>query len=122
MNIALAAEGKYIDSIVSNDFEKCSSLIIIDNEDMSIKSVINNGPNSMDGVYLAREIIKSGCEAVITGKIQPAAFNILADAYITRYDGAGSTVEAALKLMEKNLLKLIKNAEGEQGCGGNHHH
>jgi predicted Fe-Mo cluster-binding NifX family protein len=119
MNIAVTSDGENIHSIVSLEFEKCRSLIIIDVDNMSIRAVIGNA--EQNGTKIAREVIQYGCEALITGKMQSEAFNILADAYITRYEGAGSTVEEAIKLMENNSLKIIKSAEGEQGCGGHHH-
>jgi len=118
MNIAVAADGKNLESNVSQYFEKCKYLLIINMFDLSINDFKNEG----DASNLAKKAIEYDCEAVITGDLNEESFNILADAYITRFYGFGNTVEKSLELMEKNLLKLIRNLEGTEGCGVGHHH
>lgn len=121
MNIAVAADGKSLDSQVSEKFEQCLYLLIVNMDDLSITAVKNNElSENPAGEDLAKEIIKYDCEALITGKIKPAAFNILADNYITRYLGFGNSVQNALKLMEKNKLEILKNHDGSAGCGEHH--
>ena len=66
---------------------------------------------------LALKVLEHNCEALITGTINQTAFNILADAQVTRYFGAGHSVKAALELSGKRLLKLIKDE-----CPSDHHH
>lgn len=118
MNIAVAAEGNSLDSQVSEKFEKCICLLIVNMNDLSI-TVINNEDSS--GENLANEILNYDCEGLITGNIEVKAFDILADACVTRFFGVGYSVEKALKLMENRLLKLIRNADGTGGCSGHHH-
>ena len=123
MNIAVTADGKSLNSNVAVEFEQCGYLLIINVDDLSIKSVIDNKIfESLNEVRLADEIIKNDCEAVITGIMKSSAFNILADAYITRFIGTGYSVRTALELMEKNELKLIKNCDGTEDCSGHHPH
>lgn len=122
MNIAVAADGKSLESKVSEEFDQCLYLLIVNMDDLSITVVKNDElSKSATGENLASEVLKHDCEAVITGKIKPLAFNILADAYVTRFSGVGNSVENALELMEKNSLKIMKNYDGTEGCGGNHH-
>jgi predicted Fe-Mo cluster-binding NifX family protein len=116
MYIAVAAEGPGLENIVSDKFEKCGYLLIVNMDDMSVDPVKNE-----PALSLAEEILKHDCEAVITGVIEASSFDILADSFITRYLGSGNTVAAALELMEKNQLEVIRNSEGSAGCGGNHH-
>lgn len=118
MNIAVAADGKNLESYVTEHFEKCEFLLIINMSDLSIKAIKNEGSVA----ELAKKAIEFDCEAIITGKLNQEPFNILADAYITRFHGFGYTVEKSLELMDRNILKLIRNLEGTEGCGGNHHH
>jgi predicted Fe-Mo cluster-binding NifX family protein len=121
MNIAVAAEGISLESKVSEEFEQCAYLLIVNMDDLSITALKNDeSSENKSGEDLAREVLKNNCEALITGKIKPSAFNILADAYVTRFMGAGSSVQNALELMEKNSLQLIKSCEGAEGCGGHH--
>jgi predicted Fe-Mo cluster-binding NifX family protein len=122
MNIAVAADGKNLNSIVSDKFEKCLFLLIVNMNDLSI-TVIKNGESckGLSQKSLANEILKYDCEALITGDIQLTAFDILADAGVTRFFGAGYSVEKALQLMDKRSLKLIRNCNGTDNCSGHHH-
>lgn len=122
MNIAVAADGKSLDSKVSEELGRCLYLLIVDMNDFSITVIKNDKlSKSSSAESLASEVLKHDCEALITGKIKPLAFNILADAYVTRLFGAGNSVQNALNLMEKSSLKIIKNYDGTEECGGHHH-
>ncbi|WP_406541801.1 hypothetical protein [Clostridium ljungdahlii] len=44
MNIAVAAEGENLNSIVSDKFEKCLYLLIVNMNDLSIKTIKNEKP------------------------------------------------------------------------------
>ena len=118
MNIAVAADGMSLESQVSDRFALCSYLLIVNMNDLTVK-VINKDELSGTSIEenLARKVLEYNCEAVITGNINQAAFNILADAYVTRYFGAGHSVKDALEISEKRLLKLIK-----EECTSNHLH
>jgi len=118
MNIAVAADGKSLESQVSEKFELCSYMLIVNMNDLTV-SVINKDELSGTSLEenLAHKILEHNCEAVITGNINQVAFDILADAYVTRYFGAGHSVKDALELSEKRLLKLIK-----EECNSNHLH
>jgi Uncharacterized conserved protein len=122
MNIAVAAEGKSLDSQVSEKFEKCLYLLIVNMNDLSI-TVIKNDElfENSSGENLANEILKHDCEALITGNIECTAFDILADACVTRFLGVGYSVENALELMQKESLELIRNYDGTDKCSGHHH-
>ncbi|MDR3601562.1 MAG: NifB/NifX family molybdenum-iron cluster-binding protein [Desulfosporosinus sp.] len=118
MNIAVTADGISLESQVSEKFEPCSALLIVNMNDLTVtiiktKDLTGTSPEE----DLARKVLEYDCEAVITGNINQAAFNILADAYVTRYFGTGNSVKAALELSEKGLLKLIK-----EDCTAHHHH
>jgi predicted Fe-Mo cluster-binding NifX family protein len=118
MNIAVAAEGKSLNSQVSEKFEKCLYLLIVNMNDLSITAISND---ELSEENLVNEILKHDCEAVITGDIEKTAFDILADACVTRYYGVGYLAEKALESMENRSLKLIRNYDGTDNCGGNHH-
>ncbi|MFA6941424.1 MAG: NifB/NifX family molybdenum-iron cluster-binding protein [Clostridiaceae bacterium] len=122
MNIAVAADGKNLDSKVSEEFEQCLYLLIVNMDDLGITAVKNNElSESSTGENLAKEVLKYDCEALITGKIKPLAFDILADACVTRFIGDHNLVQNALELMEKNSLKLLRNYEGTEECSDHHH-
>ena len=122
MKIAVVAEGKTLDSKVSEQFEKCVYLLIINTEDLSITAIENDESwGDSSGEKLADEVLKYDCESVVFDGIEAKAFDIFADSYVTRFCGTGYSVEKVLELMEKRSLKLIKNLDGSQDCGGNHH-
>lgn len=120
MHIAVATEGKDLNSKVSQQFNTCDCLLIVNLDNLNVH-VINNEGNDF-GEKLANEVVKYNCEAIITGKLSSIAFDILADACVTRYLGVGNSAKHALDLMEKNQLNCIKNHDGTNDCKGNHHH
>jgi predicted Fe-Mo cluster-binding NifX family protein len=118
----VAADGKNLNSKVSEKFEKCLYLLIVNMDDLSITVIKND--ESFEGSSeksLANEVLKYDCEALITGDIEKAAFDILADVGLTRFLGDGYSVEKAIELMEKRSLKLIRNYDGTDNCRGQHH-
>ena len=120
MNIAVTADGQSLTSKVSEQFDSCNYLLIVHMEDLSVHTIKNE--NTLTEETLANEVIHYDCEAIITGKLNQPAFDILTDACITRYWGTGHSVETALNFMEKQLLKLIRNYQGTDECSGHHHH
>ncbi|ODA39233.1 NifB/NifX family molybdenum-iron cluster-binding protein [Desulfosporosinus sp. BG] len=109
MNIAITTDGESLDSPVSEKFERCLYMLIVNMNDLSITAI---NKDQLRGTSLeeslAHKVLEYDCEAIITGHINQTAFNILADAYVTRYFGAGHSAKDALELSEKQLLKLIK--------------
>lgn len=120
MYLAITMDGKTLESTVSKRFESCSHLLIVNTEDGSIEAIENSDAVSEE--KLAQKVIDCDCEGIITGAFNAAAFNVLADAYITRFAAAGHSGIEALELMKKRELELIKTVDGSEGCGGNHQH
>ncbi len=114
MNIAVAADGKSMDSPVSEKFVSCTHLLIVNMESMEFEALENKG--GPFGEVLSRKIVEYDCEAVITGELTQQAFDIIADNNVTRYDGRGHTVSKALDLMNRYVLKLIRNVKGTDEC------
>ena len=118
MYIAVAAEGNKLTDKVSQSFDLCKYLLIVNMSDMSVNAIKNESHFSEE--ELSKKVIDFNCEAIITGNLNKTAFDILAEACITRYFGYGNSAGEALVLMEKNSLNLIRNLEGTNDCGGNH--
>ena len=118
MNIAVTADGDNLESQVSEEFEQCLYMLIVNVDDLTVTALKNDElAETSAEENLARQVLEYNCEAVITGNISQTAFNILAEAYVTRYFGVGHSVKDALELSEKRLLKLIKDE-----CPGHHLH
>lgn len=128
MKIGIAANGSSLNSIVADRFADCIYLLVVDIKDhlagdtvgISSVTVIKNEEGD-SGIRLAEELVKYDCEAVITGDLVPYIFDFIADACITRYNGAGYPALTALELMERRELKLIRNLEGTDNCDESHH-
>jgi len=119
MNIAVAADGQNLNSEVSEQFDSCNYLLIVNMNNSNVIAIKNEDDLSEE--KLAIEVINYDCEAIITGKLNSSAFEILTEACVTRYFGVGYSVETALDLMGQQLLKYIKNHEGTDDCEGHHH-
>ena len=118
MFIAVAADDQSMASLVSEEFISCRYLLIVDMENMEFKAIENK--DDPLGEAMSHKITEYNCEAVITGKLTPHAFDIIAGDCVTRYDGHGHTVKDALVLMEERALKLIRNPEGTDECCNDH--
>jgi Uncharacterized conserved protein len=115
MYIAVAADDRSLESQVSKEFISCRYLLIVDMNTMEFIALKNE--DDPLGETMSHKITDYNCEAVITSKLNPQAFDIIADDCVTRYDGRGHTVKEALALMNQRALKLIRNPEGtDEGC------
>ena len=119
MYIAISTQGKNLNSKISEEFNTCDYLLIVNLNTFEVEVIENEGNDS--GEKLANAVIKYDCEAIITGKLNAIVFDILADACVTRYIGAGRSAKNAIGLMEKNKLEYIKNYNGTDECGGHVH-
>lgn len=128
MNIGITVDDKSINSRVSEEFCECNYLLIVTIEDHLIgepceikKTIVIENEKDNPEFNLAQELVRYDCEAVITGTLQQAEFELIADSCITRYHGAGHQASIALEKMEKRELEMIRNLEGTSECDGSHH-
>jgi predicted Fe-Mo cluster-binding NifX family protein len=121
MFLAITMDGETLESNVSQRFEGCKYLLVVNTSDLSVIAIKNSDDFSAES--LAQKIIEFNCEGIITGTIKnPEAFDILADACVTRFRGSEFSGMEALDLMKKRELKLIRNINGTDGCDGDHVH
>jgi predicted Fe-Mo cluster-binding NifX family protein len=118
MYIAVAADGIDLKSKVSDNFASCKYLLIVNMDKMEIGAIENSG--DPQGEALAYKLVDHNCEAIITGKLNSEAFEIIANNCITRYYGHGYSVKEALALMDRYELKLIRNVQGTDECESQH--
>lgn len=119
MFIAVTADGNHLDSPVSSKLEAAEFLLIVNTDNMEFEAVQNTGDPL--GEEFAKITVARDCEAIITGDLTAEAFDILANACVTRYFGFGHNVKDSLVLMEQYALDYIKNAERtDDGCSDNH--
>ena len=119
MYIGAIADGKEKNALISDTFEGGKYLLVMDTEtEEVIKAIPSGNQGGMDFVQPLEEL---DCEAVVCGTIQKEAFEAVALAGITRYYGAGESVEKAVPMAERNELGLICDFEGGTGCGDHAH-
>jgi predicted Fe-Mo cluster-binding NifX family protein len=116
MLVAVSADGKDLSGAVSEKFETCRYLLIVETDDMSFDVF----KNAEDAESLAGTVVGRDCEAVITGSFTPEIFNIIADACITRYGAAGLSVRDSIERMDRNTLEYIRYANEDDTCHGEH--
>jgi len=122
MNIAITVDGDVIGSQVSEQFERCKNLLIVDAETLAVTVIVNSeSKGEVAGEQLAQKVVEYDCEAVITGLIRSVAFEALAGAGVTRFLGTKYDGAMAMVLMHDNKLELIRDADGGTSCGGSHH-
>jgi len=130
MYIAVAAQGETLASKVSPKFADCRCVLIVHLPELTLEAVPNKG--DVPAIGLAQVVVDKKCEALISGELAPAEFDVLADACVTRYNGAGHPAGQALELMENYALPLIRDyldhsaqshrhGHSSECCGGHHH-
>lgn len=119
MKIAITLNENSFKSDVSSEFEKSQYLLISNFPEMT--ALVYEKTDNMTAEELAQKVIDCDCECVITGEITTrTAFDLLADAGITRYNGSDYSGAKSVELMNQKKLPLTKTFSGETGCSGNH--
>jgi len=121
MNIAITASGPSLENEVFADFSQTPYLLIVNVDQMECTAIEHTLSPGSD-IKLAQDVVAHRCEAVITGKLTEAAFDLIADDGITRYAANKMSARQALDAMEKRALEIIRNAQGMDQCSGAHHH
>ncbi len=100
MNIALTTADSSLDSSIFCEFSQTPYLLIVDVDTMACTSIAHTCTPGSDQ-DLARTVLEHQCEAVITGKLSEAAFDLLADEGVTRYLAANMSARMALEAMAR---------------------
>ena len=99
---------------VPDTFEKSPVLLVVETDDGTIAGV----SEGKTAEAFAEEIAASRWEAVVCGPhIGRECFEPIADACVTRYNGAGLPVLQAALAADRGRLPLIPDFEGGTGCG-----
>lgn len=120
MRIAMTMDGTALESAVSSEFDTSPYLLVVRRSETAIEAIEEIA--DLTAEQLAQKIIDLNCEGIITGSFKSQqAFDLLADACLTRFQGAGHSGVEALELMKNRTLPLIRNFAGTEGCSGDHH-
>jgi len=114
MLIAVMSDRNDLSGVVPDTFETAPVLLLIETDSDTVARCYEG----KTGAEYAAEIASAGWEAVVCGPhIGKDCFEPIADACVTRYNGAGLPVAEAAKKAELGRLPLIPDFEGGTGCG-----
>ena len=114
MKIAVMSDRADLNGIVPDTFEDSPVLLVIETDSGTLTEVYEG----LAAESFAQKIAASGWEAVVCGPhIGKDCFEPIADACVTRYNGAGQAVAAAALAADRGRLPLIPDYEGGTGCG-----
>ena len=103
---------------VAPTLEEGVYLIVVDSEAMAVRAMHKNNSH---GAGFITVLLDWNCEAVVCGTIQKEAFEPIAAASITRYNGVGLPIGDAVVQAHENRLPLITDFEGGTGCADHDH-
>ena len=116
MKVAVTSQGAAMDCPVDGRFGRAKYFIIFDTG-TGETFALNNAPNlnapQGAGVQAARNVIKAGVEAVVTGNVGPKAFAALRAAAIEVYVGASGAVGEAVEKFKAGGLECAGKADVE---------
>jgi predicted Fe-Mo cluster-binding NifX family protein len=118
MKISVAVTGDQARSPIPGNLRQATHLFIVDTERFEVLRVLTADEPMDRDVAFARHTIDENCEAIICGEIEERAFELLAEACVSRYNGTGHHASQATKLIKANQLPLIREYVGGPGCAG----
>lgn len=118
MNISVAVTGQQANSPIPDRLNAATHLYIVDVERFEVLRIFCFAEQQDRDIAFARQTIDENCEAIICGDIEEKAFELLATACVSRFNGAGLGATQAVRLMNANQLPLIREYIGGPGCAG----
>jgi predicted Fe-Mo cluster-binding NifX family protein len=115
MKIAVATGGREATSLIPAYLAEAEFLFIANMDKFEVVQIYEAEEDTRDLVF-ARRAVDEDCEAIICGQIEKQAFDILSQACVSRYDGAGKSASEALRLLNLYALPLIRDHIGGEGC------
>ena len=113
MKIGIVTDKNTDDAAVAVTFEQGEYLIVVETDTMHAETIVENAGN---GKNFPDILIQYGCEVVVCGMILQDAFDRIADAQITRYQGYGLSVGEAAEAAMLDILPLITKYVGGKNC------
>ena len=111
--IAVACDGKNLNSYVSPVFSRAKYFLIVDPESGDYKAIRNpfRNLNGAVGVRVAQLIAKEIDDGVITGDIGPNAYNILTGSGFNVYNGYTGNAGKAVESYKRGKIAAAQNSQ-----------
>lgn len=98
MKVAITADGKDLEAQVDEKFGRCKYFVFVDLDSMELEAVENSAAHTScgAGAPAAFLVVNHPAEAVLTGRIGPAALEVLSQSGIPVYVGIEGRVRDAI--------------------------
>ena len=122
MRISIAVTENTPKGKIPENLADARYLFIVEAEENQVVHIEDGSRSRQPDVDFAKATLSWNCEAIVCGgDIEREAFDILADAQISRYDGYGLHASQVLKQLYLYQLPLIREYRGGPGCQGHSH-
>jgi len=106
MRIAITAKGAGLGARLDPHFGRCRQLLLVDEDDRFDAWPREAGSESGgQGIFLAKRLVEVGCDALITGVINPQAYDVLHEGGIDVYLAEVGSVIELVDLVRDGSLK-----------------
>jgi predicted Fe-Mo cluster-binding NifX family protein len=107
-----------MESPVDPRFGRAANVLLVDSETEEVRRLDGaTGSSHGAGVHAAQSVAKTGATAVVTGRIGPRAYDVLAAAGIAVYLTPPTTVARAIRNLTEGRLEQISGATAEPHGG-----
>jgi predicted Fe-Mo cluster-binding NifX family protein len=115
--IAIASNGKTLDSQVDPRFGRCFYFLIVDSKTGDFEVLPNTADNLSRGagISAAQLVVDQKVEAVIAGNFGPKAVNVLSQSGVNIIPVLGKTAKQALKAYQTGKLKPVDASQVPSG-------
>jgi predicted Fe-Mo cluster-binding NifX family protein len=118
MRICITATGIDTASLVDPRFGRAAGMLLIDTETGVVQQLEGATRSSHGaGVQAAQAVVQSGASALLTGRIGPRAYEVLAAAEIPVYLTRSTTVARAIADFVAGRLEKTSGATNESHAG-----
>ena len=115
MKISVAVIGDQARSPIPERLDQATHLFIIDADQLAVLRIFTTEETTDRDIAFARQTLSEDCEAIICGEMEERAFELLAAACVSRYNGTGYHASQATRLINARQLPLIREYIGGPG-------
>jgi predicted Fe-Mo cluster-binding NifX family protein len=118
MRVCISATGTDKASLVDPRFGRAANLLVVDTETGDVHPLDSAARSSHGaGVQAAQQVMRAGADVLLTGRIGPRAYEVLAAAEIPIYLASSTTVARAIADFIAGRLEKISGATNAPHAG-----
>ena len=119
MKVVVSSSGADKTSMLDPRFGRCPYFVFMDTETDTVDAVVNEAVSSGHGagVQAAQSVIEAGAEAVISRRVGPNAFQVMAAAGLTIYESGAASIEEAVAALKAGELTVVGGPTGPSHGG-----